>query len=24
VNAVVDEAHHPVYRVSINEGNRCV
>jgi hypothetical protein len=24
VNAVMDEAHHPVYRVSINEGKGCV
>ena len=23
-NAVMDEAHHPVYRVSINEGKGCV
>ena len=22
VNAIMDKAHHPVYRVSINEGNR--
>ena len=24
VSAAVDEAHHSVYRVIINEGNRCV